>query len=188
MLKRRLDPGQREELWDWITSLAGQSPVTQFIAEIECWRFHLPSLPAQQAAGRSDSLWPMCLEFYNTDFATELVGGSYWSPEERQQVAAVLGWIPAEEIGVSANSKGRASHFLLAWMCAEISSRYGGLVDVGGEIPFVASENPSGTAPARGFVAAVPYVTASGVTAHTHIVDSEFLRDWQQRPNFYMIK
>jgi hypothetical protein len=43
-------------------------------------------------------------------------------------------------------------------------------------------------APERGSLAVLPYLTANGVKAYSHIVDPKFLWWWMEHPNFHMIK
>jgi Family of unknown function (DUF6368) len=127
LLRERLTDEQVRQPGFWIASLAGDSSEPKHLAGEPPWEVALPWPLQPQAQVPSEDRWPLLVSFHQVDTEAEASGCAYYSPDDWQCLAAVVGWAPAQKLEVSAHCNSPESHGLVAWLCAEMADRCGGL-------------------------------------------------------------
>jgi len=127
------------------------------------------------------------LQMYLIDPGAEHTGASFWSPADCARLSKALGWVPACELSAWINCNRQRDHRTLGWFCAELASRFSGVIDLGGTLPLPAREEWAKCGLA-GNTLEVPYDIDQGRTASVHVVDVDFLSSWMLQKQFHMIK
>jgi hypothetical protein len=152
----------------------------------EGWEFFLnwpATLGDEPAEGRCLGGLKMCLINPKAEYS----GDSCLSPADWARFRQALGWMPVCELSAWINCNRPQDHKILGWFCAELATRFNGIIDLGGTLPLPDSDKwvHFGLA---GKVVETVYDLDADRTAPVHIVDAEFLRSWMLQPQFHMIK
>lgn len=110
-----------------------------------------------------------------------LMGAPSFLDLDPDDIEAELGFLPAEELAVSALANAPDDHRILACLCIHLAELFGGMIDYGGPLPDTAAEVAEGTF--HGFW----YRAVAGNRAENHVVDPAFLRGWLRHPEFCMM-
>ena len=127
------------------------------------------------------------IQTYSVDPGKEHSGLAGFTPADWARYRDALGWMPACELAVRINCKRPRDHKLLGWLCAELATRFDGMVDLGGVLPLPDRREWSRFRLA-GRVLSAAYDTHAAKSAQVQIVDAQFLRSWVLQQNFHMIK
>lgn len=127
------------------------------------------------------------IQMYLIDPEAEHNGASFRSPADWARLSKALGWVPACELSAWINCDRPRDHQTLGWFCAELASRFSGVIDLGGILSLPARED-WGRCSLAGDVLEVPYDLDAGRTASVHVVDVDFLLSWMLQKRFHMIK
>jgi hypothetical protein len=76
---------------------------------------------------------------------------------------------------------------VLAWHCAELATRFCGVIDMGGQLPLPDAAKWSSCG-LQASAIGIAYSIDETRFGKVHVVDVDFLRSWILRPNFHMIK
>lgn len=117
----------------------------------------------------------------------EYSGDSCYAPADWVRISYALGWMPTCELSVGIECSRPKHHKVLGWLCAELATRFDGMIDLGGTLP-LPNRDQWGSVGLAGKVVETVYDLEHGRTAAVHIVDAEFLRFWLLQPQFHMIK
>lgn len=121
---------------------------------------------------------------------TRQIGGSYtgegrpfllfWEPREGGELRSLetkIGWVPEDEIGPAAMCNDPQDHRILAEIAIWLAERQSGIVDLGGELPFLSQT-----------VHDVSSVNALCPAAIAHLATPSALRTWLGSAEFKMGK
>ncbi|MET7472128.1 DUF6368 family protein [Micromonospora sp. NPDC005686] len=140
-----------------------------------------------------------------------LVEPGDWASEDQDEEACLVravGFRPATEVLLAAATNGLDDHRFLAHLAVATARRYGGLIDLTGQLPVPpplgvraldAVESGVGMAQWQARVREtlrmlggtwqeIPYLTDRGTTAIYHVVDPDLLAAWLTHPDFRMVK
>lgn len=203
MLHEPLTESQREAMVQWLAS--GSVRIEKWDKGWHFW-IHDGGFLGLPETSDKNSGRPLHLEIEEflsaRPTAPEFV--AYLVEEERAAVRACLGFVPIQEISLSAWCNDRFDHRLLGYLTLTMAERFGGLINMRGAItppiprersmrakkyPWCTLEEISAyVRQMPGRIWEIPYETGSGRNWVYHIVDSAFLRTWLRHPNFHMIK
>lgn len=186
LLRERLNSEQIEGLRAWVTTIADTEPTVEVAVQTAHWRFSLPWPTLLLPGVVPDELWPLSIGFYDVDAHAEYSGSGFLSPEDWQRVADAIGWMPAQDLEISAYCNSEASHRLVAWLSAEIADQFRAVVDVGGKLPELEAWLRQHADFA--LLAGVPLELTGGRLGQTQILNAFSLRAWLTHPSFHMIK
>jgi hypothetical protein len=121
------------------------------------------------------------------DPEAEFSGSSHLSQADWARYRQALGWMPTCELAAWINCRRPRDHMLLGWFCAELATRFDGMIDLGGTLSLPNRDEWSRVGLAGRLVKATYSIDADRV-AQVHLVDPDFLRAWMLQPRFHMIK
>jgi hypothetical protein len=170
---------------------------------------------AESLTPDTDGDWWLLREPSRLDMESPLQTGvmlveptAYEGDDEAACLDRALGFSAGIEVVLAAAVNGKDDHRFLAHLAVAIARRYGGLIDLGGLLPvppppgvsaLEAVESGVGLQEwddrSRATIATlsgrwheIPYRTAGGEVAVSHVVDADLLASWLQHPLFRMVK
>ena len=186
LLRRVLDEGQICAFKTWLREAAEFYDGSQDNPLQDGWEYFLrwPAELGEEPSGRP------CLggiQMYRIDPELDSSGECGFSPADWARYREALGWMPGCELSVGINCNRPRDHRGLAWHCAELATRFCGVIDMGGQLPLPDAAVWSSCG-LQGSAIEIAYSIDETRFGKVHVVDVDFLRSWILRPNFHMIK